>query len=414
MLKIANFSPMRIICLCLFVVGLLAACSGPESEVTDEVISAAIPRLLFEDEGQIVYKNKVPSTWTYIDTSGKTIFNTLPGVIKYRGGFTMRFPKRSYSITLTENQSIAGLQANDDFMLISNHNDKSFLRHKFAYDLFMAFSPDNIAPKTGFIELTRNGTYEGIYVATQKMGKTRLEMNLSDTNACIYKDPPVFRDPKFPDIDNQQPADNWFHQKYPKTVARNKNYELYHLRDFIHTSSDKAFVDSASGISSYFDLENIMYWHMLLLVTNNGDGIFKNFYLYRPNGETKFRICPWDYDHSLGRDGDGQTNLEGKAKILDNALLRRLLETNAGNYRDRFTEFYDFAISVGLLSNSYFNDYIDAQSAVIEPCLQRNAARWPLDDEIYFDSTTNEEDWQLMKDWWAAHLIFVDTYMKSL
>lgn len=394
---------------------VLTSCGSEPAVVVDEPEPLPLlPRFALVDSNRVVFKDKSPCLLSYIKTNGDTVFADMKVGAKYRGGFTVQFPKRSYTIELADDLSLEGLATNDDWMLISNHNDRSFLRHKMSYDLFTAFSESNIAPRTAFVELHRDGNYDGIYVLTEKMGKTKLQMALDDTNAVIFKDPPVFRDPKYPDIDNQQPPDNWFHQKYPKTKNLNKNHELYWLRGFIHSSSDKAFADTVTGIPAIFDLDNIIDWHILLFVTNNGDGVFKNFYMYRPNGNTGYRICPWDYDHTFGRDGDSELNLENKAKILNNALLRRLLETNAAGYKDRLKARYDELLSKGLLTETYLNNYIDAQTEILKPSIAANAERWPVDDDVYFDKMTNEEEWKLIKDWWKNHLKYVSEYMNSL
>ncbi len=47
----------------------------------------------------------------------------------------------------------------------------------------------------------------------------------------------------------------------------------------------------------------------MLLLSNNGDGVMKNFLLYKIDSNTPFRIALWDYDHSFGRDGDNELNL---------------------------------------------------------------------------------------------------------
>ena len=47
--------------------------------------------------------------------------------------------------------------------------------------------------------------------------------------------------------------------------------------------------------------------HLLLYLSNGGDGITKNFYIYKMDEETPFRIALWDCDHSFGRDGDNET-----------------------------------------------------------------------------------------------------------
>ena len=63
-------------------------------------------------------------------------------------------------------------------------------------------------------------------------------------------------------------------------------------------------------------MENLIDWHILLLFTNNGDGLMKNYYFYKMDSETPFRFAIWDYDHTFGRDESaeaGYRHEEGRA-----------------------------------------------------------------------------------------------------
>ena len=70
-------------------------------------------------------------------------------------------------------------------------------------------------------------------------------------------------------------------------------------------------------IGEWIDIPNLIDYHLFLLFTNGGDGVKKNFYLYKKDKDTPYRIAPWDCDHSFGRDGDNEKN-----------MLERLLEVN--------------------------------------------------------------------------------------
>lgn len=394
---------------------LLAGCAAPQPEeaVSEESTSPPpLPQIFLWTAQELQFDHKQPCTISIVE-NGDTVLHQSPSKAKFRGGFTRSFPKHSFTVKLGTKIKVAGLQKNDDWILLSSHNDKSFLRHAFAYDYFRAMRETNVAPHCAYAELFYNGTYHGIYIVTEKMGKKRLNINREDSVAFIFKDPPVFRDPKYPDIDNGQPAHNWFHQKYPDPDQFNKNHLLYDLRDFIHHSDDAAFADESSGIPAIFDLEDLIDWHLLLLITNNGDGVFKNFYLYRTDASSGYRLCPWDYDNTLARDGDNEPNPH-KVDLNKSALLRRLLETNAAGYKDRFKARYEVLKTKGLLTSDYMRTYIEQQANQLRPHLAKNNALWPLDAPYYFDTMSNEEDWKLIQDWWDVHLIYLDEYMISL
>ncbi len=126
---------------------------------------------------------------------------------------------------------------------------------------------------------------------------------LFNSTAVIFKEPHIFRD-SYDGVVPEEP-ENFHQQKFPKIEERDMTVYIESVRDFILESSDEEFTQQ---IASFFDLENVIDWHLLLLITNNSDGILKGFYLYKINEETPLRIAPWDYDHSFGRDGDNELN----------------------------------------------------------------------------------------------------------
>ena len=97
------------------------------------------------------------------------------------------------------------------------------------------------------------------------------------------------------------------------------------IRDFILNSSNEVFSESVSTI---FDIDNIIDWHLLLILSNNGDGILKNFYLYKIDSNTPLRIAPWDYDHSFGRDCDNELNLISRPLDIERSnLFQQVIRT---------------------------------------------------------------------------------------
>ncbi|MBO4403095.1 MAG: CotH kinase family protein, partial [Bacteroidales bacterium] len=250
-----------------------------------------------------------------IITTNQGITDTIFGSIKFRGGISSGYPKHSFSLKLTEKYPLAGLKEAKSFIINATYIDKTLMRHKISYDLFRAMSPENEAAECSYANLYLNGQYEGLYVIMDKINAQRLGLDKKESMAMIFKDPPLFWGENR--ITPQEP-DNYFQQTYPKLKKADMNAYMESFMDFLFNAPDSLF---AKEIGQWIDISNVIDWHLLLLYTNNGDGVMKNFYLYKKSEQTPFRIVPWDYDHSFGRDGDNELNMLERNVDCERSIL---------------------------------------------------------------------------------------------
>ena len=397
----------RISFVCVLLLVLLGCKSTGEEDSKQEVpTNPKIGRIYIHGNGALQFFEKKPCEISYTSADGKTSFHELPARAKFRGGSTSRYGKHSYSLELSEPHSLEGMPANDDWMLIASYNDKTFMRHKMGYDLFRSLGHE--APLVHYVEVYHDTTYYGLFLLVEKMGRSKLEMKHSNAGR-IFKEPPLFGAPNaFTDVQLQD--SNCYAQKYPKFQAQNANEELHALHLFLHQASDEEF---ATSVSHYFDLNNIIDWHLLLIWLNSGDGVLKNFFLYQQEIQTPFRVGLWDVDHSLGRDGDNEPNPEGKCKPERNILLKRLLETNAEDYREKLKTRYE-QLRQNLFTQKHLEDALTANYTTIEPYLAPNFEKWPIDATDYFDAFTTEQELEYIQNWFGKHIKYVDAYMNSL
>ncbi|MEM1124253.1 MAG: CotH kinase family protein [Bacteroidota bacterium] len=345
-----------------------------------------LPRFNLLTDTLISKDKKQPVTLIIKDTVAEANY---AGKIERRGGFSIIYPKHSYEMDLKVDIALGGLPADDDWILNANYIDKTFLRHVFAYDLFRAMHPNNRAAQTQFVELALNNQYQGLYVLMEKLDKSSLQIDGKDPAAVIFKEPPLFRLDAF----SPQDPDNYHQQTYPKIKKTDKRAFIENIRRFLEESEESVF---SKEIATIFDMSNIIDWHLLLLLTNNNDGILKNFYLYKVDAATPLRIAPWDYDHSLGRDGDNELNLIKRTLKVERSLLfKRLLALDwyKKSLRERWLNLNQRALfSVGGL-----NQRIDQCARQIAPFVDKNFTRWPVDTDFYYDGNTHLEELAIIK-----------------
>lgn len=336
---------------------------------------------------EIPNNHKIEMSWQEIS---KDSTQTYRGRIERRGGMSIGYPKHSYEIDLYQDMPLGGLPADDDWILNANFIDKTFMRHALAYDLFRAMHPNNIAPFYQYVELSLNGKYNGLYVLMEKLDKSTLKIDKKDASAVIFKEPPIFR--KKTGFKPQN-SDNYHQQTFPKIKRFDKSAFIENVQDFIENSSNEEF---SKDFPTIFDLQNIIDWNLLLLLTNNSDGILKNFYLYKKNAKTPLRIAPWDYDHSFGRDGDNELNLIKPLDLNRSNLFARLLKMDW--YQTRLKARWQQLNAQGILSKKGVKGRIAQQKKRIEKRVNRNFTRWPVSGKPYYDDNDFAAEIQVMYD----------------
>ncbi|OAV43548.1 CotH kinase family protein [Lewinella sp. 4G2] len=373
----------------------------PTPDAASPIPALAVTTLSLTVPDSIPKGDKVAGTLE-IAEGAEANLTTVPIRIERRGGYSIRFSKYSYELDLPEDLPLAGLPADDDWILNANYIDKTFLRHVLSFQLFRQMNPNNRAASTAFVELQRNGDYAGLYVLMEKLDRSTLNVKKGDPGAFIFKEPQIFRE-SYDGIVAENP-DNFHQQTYPKRSKADRSPALEDLRQLILEADSATF---NKDIHQAIDVDNFIDWHLLLLLTNNQDGILKNFYLYRQRTGQPIRVAPWDYDHSFGRDGDNEANMNERPAQLERSILfRRLLQQEW--YRKALHERWE-ELHSNLFSPANLIAEIDALAQQLQPYAERNFSRWPTTAEAYYD----DNDFMTEINWMKQFITLRNTYLES-
>ncbi len=365
--------------------GMLLSCGGGRPE---------LPKLQLSANGEIVWEGWTAAT---LVAGG----DTLDGRIHYRGGLSAGYPKHSLALKLDERYPLCGLPADKDWILNANYIDKTFMRHKLCYDLFRLMDEEvNRAPLCAYATLTVDGHGQGLYVTMQKMDASTLGIDKGDSTSVIFKEPPVMYDER---IVPQDP-DNYYQQTFPKKRKDDRTAQAEAIVAFLQDSPDEVF---RAEVGQWFDLKNIADWQLLLLLSNNADGLRKNFFLYKVGDATPYRVAPWDYDHSFGRDGDNEPNMLRDTVDCNRAvLLRRLWQWP--EYRSQVARRWQQLRTEGLFTEATFNRMIADNAAQIEAAVKANELLWPVDNDIYYDANHFDAELDIMREFIGRNIERLD------
>ncbi|MDF1698477.1 MAG: CotH kinase family protein [Saprospiraceae bacterium] len=359
----------------------------------------AFPSLDIQKEVPFSWKEK-EECMVVFNYEGQSV--EMPAAIKYRGGISAQYKKNSFSLELEKKYKFFDFPKDDDYILNANYIDKTFMRHKLNYDLFQAMGPKNIAAKSNYLNVLVNGEYNGLYLFTEEINGKKVGLNKKDTMAMLFKDP------LFLYVEERVPQDsnNIHQQKFPKIHKRDQTYYLDAFRKFLFESSDEEF---DREIGNWVDLENIIDWHLLLLFTNNGDGIMKNFYLYKKDSTTPFRIAIWDYDHTFGRDGDNELNMmERPLRWKRSILLVRLLDSKSLGYKTKLDQRWKELRDSGLFSEDHIASKINEIDKLIHEEVEKNVAKWPVKGYWYYDDNNYEQEKEIINQFVTLRLSQLD------
>ncbi|MGX8697329.1 MAG: CotH kinase family protein, partial [Prevotella sp.] len=330
-----------------------------------------LPVIYVNTDKEIPWEKRIPCTVAVVTECDSTVWG---GKVKFRGGISSKYYKHSYSLKLAEAHSLCGLPANRSWILNASYIDKTFMRHKLCYDLFHMMDSNNLAPQCRYALVRENGQPQGLYVVMERLNKTSLHVDPDDTAAVIFKEPKIFyRDSQLP---NPAPfGDNYHEQTYPDFEKGDRSYLMDDFRRFLSRTPDSEFY---AHIGEWIDIHNLIDWHLLLLFTNGGDGVKKNFYLYRRDSQTPYRIALWDCDHSFGRDGDNEKNM--LERLLDdrqNILLDRMLKSQ--EYQNALAKRYRELRKSGVFSYQTIEKMMQENDPWVRLGLDENTRLWPFD-----------------------------------
>ena len=122
-----------------------------------------------------------PNSITYV-TDSANIYSGNIG-IEIRGGTSAGFPQHPYGIETRDssgannNVSIFGMPSENDWVLLSNFNDRSLVRNPLAFKLFGDMG--NYSPRTSLCEVLVDSSYKGIYVFGEKIKRDNGRVHIS-------------------------------------------------------------------------------------------------------------------------------------------------------------------------------------------------------------------------------------------
>ena len=244
--------------------------------------------------------------------------------VRGRGNTTWDMPKRPYRLKLGAAASLLGMPSNRHWVLLANHFDPSELRNSAAFALSegtdLAWTP-----RSRYVELILNGSYEGIYQLTEHIRRDTTRVNVQNV-ASQTTQPGITGGYIFEmDFWAHQQGDPGFHinsgigfklddpepppADAPPLLLANYAQQRAYIQNYVQTFDNvlysPTFADPVTGYAAYIDVDSFIDWYLVNEIAHNDDAMGTSTWFYKPRSE-KVKMGPvWDFDRSMGVDGTG-------------------------------------------------------------------------------------------------------------
>lgn len=371
--------------------------------------------------------------------------------IEIRGHYSAWLPQKPYGLETRDqsganlNVALLGMPAENDWVLLANYNDKSFLRNFLAFDIWRKMG--YYAPDTRYCEVILNNDYQGIYLFGEKIKRDRNRVNITKldpldnsgdnvTGGYIIKNDYYTASDSW--ISNFSPLNNpgapvyfvFYDPKPGEITLTQKSY----IRGFIYTLETvlygNNFKDKSTGYRAYLDIKSFVDYFIIGEVTRNIDAYKKSrFYFKDRNSKNKLLNSGpvWDYDwawkniaedciHFNQTDGSGwaykvnECNPDPVAPSWEVRMLQDPLFANLIHKR-----YFDLRKTI--LNESQINHTIDSVVNLLNEAQVRHFNKWKIlginvgTPEVDDQPVTFDGEILKLKTWINTRLAWLDANM---
>ncbi|MEK0314471.1 CotH kinase family protein [Cohnella sp. 56] len=234
--------------------------------------------------------------------------------VRYRGGHTRAYPKRSFEFASAEGTR----HYNAEF------DDPSLIRNALSFWLL-----DRIglpSPSTRHVLLVCNGIPLGVYLEIEAVDADFFQKRGLRASSLFYavNDRADFR--------NAPRVSLLAGYEYRYGGQRERERLSGFIAGLHRRRTTSQF---AAFLAQHLDIDNYLKWLAGAVLTGNYDGFDQNYAMYRERDGGRWRMIPWDYEGTWGRNCFGKSVRADLVEIGGyNALTRKLLSVPA--YKKRY------------------------------------------------------------------------------
>jgi hypothetical protein len=412
--------------------GLALACHGPtEAPVIDPPpeypVAEQLPLLRINTTDGVAITSRdvyVPGTFTLADSAGTPVAEGALE-IRGRGHSTWGMPKKPYRLKLGGSAGLLGMPASRHWVLLANYADKTLMRNEVAFQLSRWLEME-YTPRSRYVELELNGSYEGIYQLAEhvRIAPERVnipELEVTDTTAATITGGYLI------EVDQRRDAEFCFNStrtpmvfclSNPETLGdsawfRQRAYLEGYMQQVDEAIFGPGFADPLTGYAAYLDVESAIDYYLVNELFKNVDGNLRlSTYLYKKR-DGKLTFGPvWDFDLAIGNVNYDNADLVEGWHIRTAAWFDRLFQDPAFALRVR--DQWRALVADGTLDG--IDEFMSIQRAYLSEVQVRNFERWPILDTWVWPNRVVTGSYSgevfAMRDWYGRRRIWMDAQFR--
>ena len=431
-----------------------------QTNVSAQLDSTNLPLFIIDTYGQPIQDEpKTDATLKIIYSQNKfshpsdtaTMYDGNIG-IEIRGKYSASLPQKPYGFETRDslgeslNVPLFHMPEENDWILLANYNDKTFMRNALSFKLFNEMG--HYAPRTQFAEVIVNNQYTGIYVLTEKIKRDANRVNISKLNPD-ENDGDNVTGGYIIKVDYYNDYNSWESNFKPightdKTVRFVYEYPSASEITSVQQNYIQGFIDEFETVlyapntdthqkarSKYMDTNSFVDYFILNELARNVDGYKKSSFFHKDKdskGGLLHAGPVWDFDWAWKNINEcyfGATDGSGWAFLVQKcdpwpvppSWMVRLMDDPI--FTQKANERY-FSLRNTILSEDYLFHYIDSVALVLNEPQSRHYQRWPIlginvgTPETDLQPTTFAGEISKFKQWIATRLHWLDANMPAL
>jgi spore coat protein H len=293
----------------------------------------------------------------YVSAWMKTNGGTWAVSVRYRGGHTRAYPKRSYEV----------VRQGQAFHYNAEYDDPSMIRNSLSFAFFPMIGVP--APRTKHVLLYLNHQPLGLYLEIEGVDKSFFRRRKIGASSLFYA------------VNNKADFSRYLPESNRLKRSLLAGYEhrfggrreKLKLTSFIRGFHQRQGKELRAFLESRLDVDNYLRWLAGAVLTGNYDGFEQNYALYRSQRSGKLRIIPWDYEGTWGRNCYGRIVGSDLVSVGGyNYLTRKMLEQP--KFRAQYKAILGSALD-GAFTEKRLMPLIEKKVAALTPYLREDRSR---------------------------------------
>ena len=348
---------------------------------------------------KIIYVNDETGNWLSDSTNPDRLQYDGRIAIEIRGSTSQLTEKKSYGFETrladdvsNNNVSLLGMPKEHDWILNGFYYEDSYLRDPLTYTL--GRRTGHYAPRTHYCELFINGTYQGLYLFSEKIKRDKNRVNIKKmdeddtavpavTGGYIFKADRVMSNDSLAWVttsnDDSYSVSYVYHTPKPAVITPE---QCTYLHDYFFAFMEVVDVDDTSEVSGYpafIDVPSFIDYMIVSELGSNVDVYQLSTFFYK---DRQKKLCAgplWDFNFAYGNDHIGRSRYDvwqfDNGTNTGSPFWKQLFESPYF-HRRLVARWYELTID-GPLAYDTVMALIDSLEAAHYDAVPRDKARWP-------------------------------------